>query len=153
DLDGKLLYLNASGRKMIGLGPGDDIADVRLYDIYPFPTTDHRATDHADGNAAWSGEGVLIRSDGATVPVLSTAVLHRGAGRQEAYLSLVAHDITQRKEMERVKDELVANVSHELRTPLASLRGFSELLLQRDLDESRRRRYIEIMLQETIRLS
>src|SRR5262249_36633216 len=42
-----------------------------------------------------------------------------------------SRDITERKEMERLKDELVSTVSHELRTPLTSLRGFTELMLKR----------------------
>src|SRR5205085_3514933 len=36
-------------------------------------------------------------------------------------------------ESERLKTELVSNVSHELRTPLASVLGFSDLLLKRDV--------------------
>ena len=32
-------------------------------------------------------------------------------------------DITERKEMERIKSEFIATVSHELRTPLTSIRG------------------------------
>jgi signal transduction histidine kinase len=37
------------------------------------------------------------------------------------------------KEMDRVKSEIVANVSHELRSPLASIKAYTELLL----DEAR----------------
>lgn len=41
----------------------------------------------------------------------------------------IALDITERKEMERTKEELLATVSHEMRTPLTAISGFSELLL------------------------
>src|SRR5262249_43969827 len=37
-------------------------------------------------------------------------------------------DITERKEVERLKDELVSVVGHELRTPLTSIRGSLGLL-------------------------
>jgi CheY-like chemotaxis protein/two-component sensor histidine kinase len=49
--------------------------------------------------------------------------------------------------------ELVATVSHELRTPLASVLGFVELLLDRDLDEETRRRYLHTVHGEAQRLA
>lgn len=38
-------------------------------------------------------------------------------------------DITARKEAERMKDEFVSTVSHELRTPLATMKEFTEILV------------------------
>ena len=54
---------------------------------------------------------------------------------------------------ERLKSDLVSNVSHELRTPLASVLGFSDLLLKRDLPEDDRRRYLEVIRTEAGRLA
>jgi PAS domain S-box-containing protein len=42
----------------------------------------------------------------------------------------VAHDITERKEIERVKEEFIAMVSHDLRTPLTSLEALLTLVLE-----------------------
>jgi signal transduction histidine kinase len=56
-------------------------------------------------------------------------------------------------ESERLKSELVSNVSHELRTPLASVLGFSDLLLKRDLPEDDQRRYLEVIRTEAGRLA
>jgi two-component system phosphate regulon sensor histidine kinase PhoR len=41
---------------------------------------------------------------------------------------LTFHDITERRRLERVRRDFVANASHELRTPLTSVRGFVEAL-------------------------
>lgn len=42
---------------------------------------------------------------------------------------VMTQDITQRKEIERLKNEFVSTVSHELRTPLTSIRGSLGLVL------------------------
>ena len=42
---------------------------------------------------------------------------------------LVFHDLTRLKQLERTREEFVANVSHELRTPLSLIRGYVETLL------------------------
>lgn len=42
------------------------------------------------------------------------------------------------EELSRLKDEFLSNVSHELRTPLTSVLGFSELLMNKDLDQESR---------------
>ena len=44
----------------------------------------------------------------------------------------VLRDITQQKEIDKMKTELVSMVAHELRSPLTSISGFSELLLDAD---------------------
>jgi signal transduction histidine kinase len=56
-------------------------------------------------------------------------------------------------ESERLKTELVSNVSHELRTPLASILGFSDVMLKRDLDSAKQRHYLEVIRTESTRLA
>lgn len=48
--------------------------------------------------------------------------------KDEESLFCVAHDISGRKEIERMKQDFVAMVSHDLRTPLTSVQGFLSLL-------------------------
>jgi len=64
-----------------------------------------------------------------------------------------SRDITERKEVERLKDELVSTVSHELSTPLTSLRGFAELMLTREFAPEKRRHFLQVILNEGTRLT
>lgn len=50
-------------------------------------------------------------------------------------LILFFEDITEEKRVETIKRDFVANVSHELRTPLASIKGYSETLLDGGMDD------------------
>lgn len=49
--------------------------------------------------------------------------------KEDETIFCVAHDITDRKEAERFKQQLVQMVSHDLRTPLASLQHVNEMLM------------------------
>jgi signal transduction histidine kinase len=55
---------------------------------------------------------------------------------------------------DRTRRQLLADVSHELKTPLAAIRGYVETLAMPEvrLDEDTRRRYLEIVGDETIKL-
>jgi len=61
------------------------------------------------------------RRDGSTFDIELT--IRRITFRDRAALGCVVRDITERKEIERIKNEFVSIVSHELRTPLTSIRG------------------------------
>lgn len=59
---------------------------------------------------------------------ISAAALFHPEGRR-LHTILVFHDVTRIKQLERIRQEFVANVSHELRTPLSHIKGYVETLL------------------------
>lgn len=69
-------------------------------------------------------------------------------------LLLSLNDITERQEVEQMKDEFVSIVSHELRTPLTSIRGSLGLLLTGKLGtlSDKGQRMLEIAVNNTDRL-
>jgi two-component system, OmpR family, phosphate regulon sensor histidine kinase PhoR len=60
---------------------------------------------------------------------VNAAVISNSAGEREGTI-LVFHDLTRLKQLERTREEFVANVSHELRTPLSLIKGYVETLLE-----------------------
>jgi two-component system, OmpR family, phosphate regulon sensor histidine kinase PhoR len=50
------------------------------------------------------------------------------APTSEGYVLAVFEDLTERRKLERMRVDFIANASHELRTPLASVLGFLETL-------------------------
>lgn len=59
---------------------------------------------------------------------VNAAAITNSAGEREGTI-LVFHDLTRLKQLERTREEFVANVSHELRTPLSLIKGYVETLL------------------------
>jgi len=60
---------------------------------------------------------------------VNAAVISNSAGECEGTI-LVFHDLTRLKQLERTREDFVANVSHELRTPLSLIKGYTETLLE-----------------------
>jgi len=65
----------------------------------------------------------------------------------------VFHDITRLKELEKIRQDFVANVSHELRTPLTTIKGYAETLLGGALKEEVAPQFIEIINRHADRLA
>ena len=97
---------------------------------------------------------VYVRPDGETFPVEITASplmdedVVRGA-------VVVFRDVTQRREVDRMKNEFLSVVSHELRTPLTSIRGSLGLLAGGTLGDltPRAQSMASIALESTERLT
>ena len=65
----------------------------------------------------------------------------------------VVRDITERKDVERVKDEMLSAVSHEMRTPLTAILGFLEFILENPVGEEQLRDYLGTIYKEADRLN
>jgi len=73
-------------------------------------------------------EWTLLSKAGRRFPAsVSVSRLTTDAGEVTGFV-MVAADLSQQKEIEKLKNEFVSNVSHELRTPLTSIRGSLGLL-------------------------
>ena len=72
----------------------------------------------------------------------------------EKFGTVIVHrDITKEHEVDQMKSEFVSTVSHELRTPLASVLGFTELMLNKELKPERQKKYLTTIYQEAKRLT
>ena len=69
-------------------------------------------------------EVLCLRTDGTQFPAEVVVSRMRDAG-----YTLIARDMSERKQVEKMKNEFIGTVSHELRTPLTSVRGSLGLLL------------------------
>jgi PAS domain S-box-containing protein len=85
-------------------------------------------------------ESSLLAKDGTRIPVIFTATPIISANEFQGVLVVIT-DITERKQVEEVKEQLAEKqrefmdqTAHELRTPLTIIKGYTEFLLRKESD-------------------
>ncbi len=151
-LDGqlKILSLNPAAEAILGFSE-QQVIGVSLSDILGQSVLGERGSLR---RAITTGERVAPREETLIAGERRREVLLGVTPLRDGYLLSLA-DITQLKEVERLKSDIVANVSHEFRTPLAIIKAYTELLMDEEPDESVtvRSEYLSVIDAETDRLT
>ena len=130
DLEGKMTFMNPAAAKMLGY-KAEELRGMDLHEVIHHSHKD--GSVHAKATCqTLSGmlrreavrvrDDVFWRKDGETIQVeyVASPLLDEG---QIAGMVVAFRDISERRRLERMKDEFISTVSHELRTPLTSLRA------------------------------
>lgn len=126
DKDGRFASVNPASIAVWGLAP-EDLLGTRISQmVFKDDVSDtlEKIKEIVSEQSSGSFENRVIKSDKTLVDMNWTAQW----SDDEKTLFCVAHDITERKQIDRLKADFVAMVSHDLRTPLNSVQGFLELL-------------------------
>jgi PAS domain S-box-containing protein len=151
DTSGRIRLLNRAAAQMLGINPlpyeGQPLTSV-VRDEAVAELLRNSLTEQAEMQAEivsqadrriYKGETSMMRDEGTLQAVVA-----------------IFNDITEIRQVERMKTAFVSTVSHELRTPLTSIKGFISTLLD-DVDnlydDETRREFYEIIDQECDRLT
>lgn len=126
DEDGKFIACNAASFAVLGI-ESKDILGVRYVSLIDKDDV-HRllATVEAlmKGGESQPFEVRMVKANGESIDTLWTAYW----SSFDKSLFCVIHDDSERKQAERMKQEVVAMITHDLRTPVATLRNVLEML-------------------------
>ncbi|WP_420476199.1 ATP-binding protein [Noviherbaspirillum sp. ST9] len=128
DLNGRIADWNAAATRMFGWDADEAIGRPLVELVVP----ERFRASLANAMRAFNETGdigaldrrlerVVVNRKGEELPVEVTIGL---AGSGDTYFfSAFLHDISERKKVERMKNEFISTVSHELRTPMTSIRA------------------------------
>jgi two-component system, OmpR family, phosphate regulon sensor histidine kinase PhoR len=149
----RLLFANASADRLFGLS--EDAVGRMVAELIRSPQVQEAVDTSLAGPGTYRGEiGLDSREPLAPSPARVLEVLGtRLPGDPSAGAVLVFHDVTDLRRLERMRQDFVANVSHELKTPLASIKAFTETLLDWALhDETVNVRFLQQIAEQADRL-
>ncbi len=149
DGEGRILLVNQAMMRLLGTEE-DPVGRTPLEILRSFDLQE--ATRRVLGGTPHVS--LEIRTLPPTPRFLEVHLVRLTAGALRAGVVAVFHDITERKRVEQVHRDFVANISHELRTPLAAIAGSVETLLGGALEDPRHaRRFVETIQRHANRLS
>ncbi|MFN8139807.1 MAG: ATP-binding protein [Fimbriimonadales bacterium] len=128
--DGKITQMNASARAIFGVGPEE------IHQSHHDVLRSKEVSDFIDAAMAGSDADQLeatIQREGKAERMYQVQVAQvRGDDGRQIGTVAILNDVTDLKNIERMKSAFVATVSHELRTPLTAIKGFVSTLLVDD---------------------
>jgi PAS domain S-box-containing protein len=138
--------LDFSPEIMLNQSPGEAVPNNWLKQLV-YSTLSHRVQV--------SEIDVKLKSlDGKQTKILHarTALVDDYRGNLLGTVTII-QDVTRLREVDRLKTEFLSNAAHQLRTPLTTVLGFSEILLNRQLDQHRQERYLTLINEQATQLA
>lgn len=136
---GDVVRMNGAARRLFGSRA-----------TLPFPAAElHLDAPFRDAMVAASrGE----RSEGVETTIADCIVSLTSRPLPGGGAVLAVLDLTERRRLETVRRDFVANASHELKTPLTVIAGFAETLRDPQLADADRVRFIDLVATNTARM-
>jgi PAS domain S-box-containing protein len=142
DLEGKVTIVNSAAAQMLGYRQSEmlgrkmhELIHHTRADGTPYPSEDspirksltHFDTVRVSDEVFWRKDGTSFPVEYVARPQIDSYALDSG-GIKAIGVVVAFTDTTERRALDRMKDEFISTVSHELRTPLTSVRGALGLL-------------------------
>ena len=150
----RLLFANNSADRLFGLGTqavGRLLPElIRSPQVQEAVDATLAGPDNFRGELALPGRELMPRTLPRILAVHGALI----PGSSPPGAVLVFHDMTELRRLERMRQDFVANVSHELKTPLASIKAYTETLLDWALhDEDVNVRFLNRIEEQAERLN
>ena len=161
DLDGKLTFINQAGAQALGY-EAEELTGCDIHEVVRHSQSDGIVYSKATNpilqalrrcESIRMRDEVFWRQDGTAFPVEYSANPLLEAGHISGMV-VAFQDVSERRRLERMKDEFISTVSHELRTPLTSLRASLGLISSGTLDKrpEKQRHMVEMAIGNCDRL-
>ena len=143
DPRGRVLYLNRAARRLLEISELDTEEGVMLQDFHPAWARARLVLEGfpaASRDGVWTAETAVVGAGGRELPVSEVLLAHRDPEGDVAYLSMVARDMSERRDLEaRLRQaqkleavgRLAGGIAHDFNNLLTAIGGYSMIVLDR----------------------
>jgi PAS domain S-box-containing protein len=157
----RIVLLNNVAEALIGV-KHEDVKGRKVEDIFQLVHENTRELVEnpidmvlTSGNAQTTIEpSILVLENGHEHHVSAAAAPIRKPHGDISGVVMLLHDLSQEREIDRMKRDFVSSVSHELRTPLTSIKAYTETILRDpDMPDLKKREFLVAIDEESNRLA
>lgn len=146
NLDREVIHMNKSAIKLLSISEYDDNYD-KLHKKLKLNTDFEKIL--YSGNSNTIDTKIIVGNTNINIkfiPFFDNRYKPMG-------VIMVARNITESVKLDNIRREFVANVSHELKTPLTSIKGYSETILDGDVDKDSVKHFAKVINEEANRMN
>ncbi|MCX7661058.1 MAG: HAMP domain-containing protein, partial [Candidatus Omnitrophica bacterium] len=131
DEKGEILLVNPSLKKLLSLEK--EPQGKKPIEVMRYITIQNIVDEIIEGKKNLVSDEIVVNLPQEMVLKINGAPIIRESKLEGVVL--VFHDITRMRQLEKIRQDFVANVSHELRTPISNIKGYAETLLEGAIDD------------------
>lgn len=145
NIDGDIIHINLAAKTFLNLNEEKNFEEV--FDRYSVDINLEKIIYLEN----WTSSVQKINIEDRTINLFFAPF--RNENDRPAGLIVVIQDITEHVKLDTMRKQFVADVSHELKTPITSIMGYSDTLLEGDVDAEMTHKFLERISGEAARMS
>jgi PAS domain S-box-containing protein len=155
DKSDRIVLVNRAAEQLFGVRAGDLVQTTlqKLLAGCGVTVIDLERAETAGDTRCFDMELSSSASRANRVLQVTSLPVYDASGEEVEGAVTLFHDISRQRELDRLKTEFVSAAAHELRTPLTSIRGFSQLLLERNFSEEEQKKFLHYINQQSKQLT
>jgi len=145
DMDGKVIHINLAAKKLLNIIDEQDFESIfNRFDV----DINLEKIIYLDD---WTSSEKKLNLENQSINLFFAPF--KDENDRPAGVIVVIQDITEQEKLDSMRKEFVADVSHELKTPITSIMGYADTLIESDVDEVNKKKFLERISSEAKRMS
>ena len=145
NLQGNITQINLAASKFLEVENNDNFSDI--FGKYGLDLDIEKIIYMKE----WANQNTRININDKSYNIFFAPILKDNGDKTG--ITTVIQDVTEHVNLNVMRKRFVADVSHELKTPITSIMGYSETLLDEEIDSEMRKKFINRIIVESHRMS